>query len=77
MEFLLNKCLAMKISDTFPIDEAVYQLLSSNEKVYTMISRINELARPNASMDLCNFINNLTPAQWYIDDQPEARTSAK
>lgn len=77
VEFLLNNGLAMKITDTFPIDEAVYQLLSSNEKVDTMISRINELARPNASMDLCNFINNLTPAQWHIDDQPEARTSAK
>jgi len=61
VEFLLNNGLAMKITDTFPIDEAVYQLLSSDDKKETMISRINELARPNASMDLCTFIENLPP----------------
>jgi processive 1,2-diacylglycerol beta-glucosyltransferase len=61
-EFLLNNGLAMKITKTFPIDEAVYQLLSNTDKVQTMVRQINHLARPNASMDLCNFILNLNPA---------------
>ena len=60
VEFLLNNGLAMKISSTFPVDEAVYQLLSNTDKVQTMISRINKIARPNASMDLCNFIKTLS-----------------
>jgi processive 1,2-diacylglycerol beta-glucosyltransferase len=59
VEFLLNNGLAMKITSTFPIDEAAYQLLSNTEKVRTMVSRINNIARPNASMDLCNFILSL------------------
>jgi processive 1,2-diacylglycerol beta-glucosyltransferase len=42
VEFLLNNGLAMKISSTFPVDEAVYQLLSNTDKVQTMISRINK-----------------------------------
>lgn len=61
VEFLLNNGLAMKITDTYPIDEAVYQLLSSHDKVETMVDRINEISRPNASMDLCQFIENLPP----------------
>ncbi|HHY83641.1 MAG TPA: glycosyltransferase [Clostridiales bacterium] len=58
-EFLLNNGLAMKITSTFPIDEAVYHLLSMDEIVQTMIERINSMARPNASEDLCKFILNL------------------
>jgi processive 1,2-diacylglycerol beta-glucosyltransferase len=59
-EFLLNNGLAVKITKTFPIDEAVYQLLSNNDKVQTMISRMNKLARPNASEDLADFILSLS-----------------
>lgn len=62
-EFLLNNGLAMKITSTFPIDEAVYQLLSDTEKVQAMISQIDHIAKPNASMDLCNFIMDLIPAE--------------
>ncbi len=59
VEFLLNNGLAMKASKTFPADEAVYQLLTNTEKVHTMISRMNYMARPNSSMDLCDFILSL------------------
>lgn len=58
-EFLLNNGLAMKVTKTYPIDEAVYQLLSNDDKIQTMIQRINDIARPNASMDLCKFIMEL------------------
>ena len=59
VEFLLNNGLAMKITNTFPADEAVYQLLSNTEKVRTMVSRIDNMARPNSSLDLCDFILSL------------------
>jgi processive 1,2-diacylglycerol beta-glucosyltransferase len=59
VEFLLNNGLAMKITKTFPVDEAVYQLLSNSDKVQTMISRMSSIARPNASTDLCSFIAGL------------------
>lgn len=60
-EFLLNNGLAVKITKTYPLDEAVGQLLTNQEKVGAMIGRIKELARPNASKDLCDFILNLPP----------------
>ncbi len=60
-EFLLNNGLAVKITKTYPLDEAVGQLLTNQEKVDAMTGRIKELARPNASKDLCDFILNLPP----------------
>jgi len=58
-EFLLNNGLAMKISKTYPIDEAVYRLLSKDDQLQAMINRIKDIARPNASEDLCKFITSL------------------
>lgn len=55
-EFLLNNGLAMKVTKTYPIDEAIYQLLTNTEKIQAMISRINLMSRPNATADLCDFI---------------------
>jgi processive 1,2-diacylglycerol beta-glucosyltransferase len=58
-EFLLNNGLAMKITKTFPIDEAVYQLLSNSDKVQDMVNQMAKVARPNSAMDLCDFILSL------------------
>ena len=62
VEFLLNNGLAMKVSKTFPIDEAIYALLSDSEKVESMVSQMETIARPNASADLCDFIESLGEA---------------
>ncbi|NLC43011.1 MAG: glycosyltransferase [Clostridiales bacterium] len=59
VEFLLNNGLAMKITKTFPIDEAVYQLLSNSEKVQSMINQMAKVARSKSAMELCKFIMKL------------------
>ncbi len=59
VEFLLNNGLAMKITKTFPIDEAVYQLLSNSDKVQSMINQMAKVARPNSAMELTEFIMSL------------------
>lgn len=56
VEFLLNNGLATKITKTYPVDEVIYQLLSNTDKIQTIISRLNHIARPNAAIDLCDFI---------------------
>lgn len=59
VEFLLNNGLAVKVSDTFPIDEAIYLLLSDGEKFSDLIIRIKNAAKPNATTDLCDLIINM------------------
>ena len=63
VEFLLNNGLAMKITKTFPIDEAIYQLLSNDGKVQSMVNQMSKIARPNSAMELTEFIASLNPAE--------------
>lgn len=55
VEFLLNAGAAIKVSRTFPIDEAVNLILTS--KRMSLISKTIEiLAKPTATRDLVNFV---------------------
>lgn len=56
VEFLLNNGLAMKVSPTYPIDEAVYQLFLYPEKLKNMHSNIKLIGKPDATRDLCQHI---------------------
>lgn len=59
VEFLLNNGLAIKVSKTFPIDEAMYQLLL-HEWHYKMLSDAARfMGKPNASQDICSFVLEL------------------
>ena len=59
VEFMLNNGLAVNITNTFPIDEALYQLFLNPEKLRNMESNIRLVGKPNAARDLCDFIINL------------------
>ena len=59
VEFLLNNGLALRISPTFPIDEALFQLLSSNYRSNSIREAMKYLGKPNAVEDLVNFIIKL------------------
>ena len=52
-EFLLNNGAAIVPSRTFPLEEALWSLLSSPEKMRVMRDNIELLRRPNATADAC------------------------
>lgn len=57
VEFLMNNGLALRISKTFPADEAVYQLLLDPARTRAMVDRILQIAKPNATRDLYRHIS--------------------
>jgi processive 1,2-diacylglycerol beta-glucosyltransferase len=59
VEFMLNNGLAVNVTKTFPIDEALYQLFLYPQKLDNMVSNIKLVGKPNATRDLCDFIVNL------------------
>lgn len=59
VEFMLNNGLAINSTETFPVDEAIYQLFMYPEKLTNMIENIKLIGKPHATRDLCNFIMKL------------------
>ncbi len=55
-EFLLNNGLAIRVSKTFPIDEAVYQLLLHNWRLDMLSQATKNMGKPNAVCDLYDHI---------------------
>ncbi len=56
LEFLLNNGLAQYITETYPVDEAVYQLLSNSWRLENQKNGIRAVGKPYATRDLCEFI---------------------
>ncbi len=56
VEFLLNNGLAMHITKTFSIDEAIFQLLGNEWRQHNMQQVIKHIGRPYAAKDLGDFI---------------------
>lgn len=71
VEFLLNNGAAMKVSSTFPVDEAIYQMFTNTlrENIGEIISA---LGRPNSTRDFLDLIiriaNNKRTERNDIDD---------
>ncbi len=59
LEFLLNNGLAQYITDTYPVDEAVYQLFNNKWKQENLSDGIKYVGKPNAVKELCDFILGL------------------
>lgn len=58
-EFMLNNGIGMSVSETFDVDEAVYQLIHYPFKQEQMIKNVMRFAKPNAAKDLGDFILSL------------------
>ena len=56
VEFLLNNGLAIKISETYPIDEAIYQLMNNNWRRFHLQEMVRRVGKPNATRDLGKLI---------------------
>ncbi|MBR7164239.1 MAG: glycosyltransferase [Clostridia bacterium] len=59
-EFMLNNGIALCVSPTFPITEAIYQLLHCDYKAKAMKQNIKNIAKPNAAASLGEFMLELT-----------------
>lgn len=59
VEFMLNNGLAVHVTKTYPLDEALYQLFMYPEKLENMRRNIELIGKPNASETLCRFVMKL------------------
>lgn len=59
VEFLLNAGAALKISDTFSLSDAIYQLFLNEERLESLYRSISYLGKPNSTENLVKFIMNL------------------
>lgn len=60
VEFLLNNGAALKVSKTFPIDEALYQMFNNTERIKTINDMVSFLGKPNAMRDTVDFIMKIS-----------------
>lgn len=59
LEFLLNNGVAQSVTDTYPVDDAIYQLLNNKPRLDSLENCIRQIGKPNATKDLCDFILGL------------------
>ena len=60
IEFLVNTGVAINVTPTFPLENALYQIFDSKWRREHIMNAVENLAKPNAALDIYNFINNLT-----------------
>lgn len=56
MEFLVNSGAAVMATATFPVDEAIYELLNNEWRLKLLKESIARLGKPNSTRDLCDFV---------------------
>ena len=59
VEFLNNNGCAVLSTQTFQVDEAFFQMFYSTEKLENMKKNIDLIRKPNATVDLCDFITKI------------------
>lgn len=59
VEFFLNNGAALKVSSTFPIDEAIYQVFNNEVRLKSIHEIVGALAKPYATKDIVEFIIGL------------------
>ena len=62
VEFLMNNGMAMLVTKTFPVDEAVYHLFTNPERLRSMRANMHAIAHPDATERLCRFILEMPEA---------------
>lgn len=58
-EFLTNNGVAMLVSNTSPLDDIIYQLLSNPRRLEIMRESIDIIAKPNSTRDICEFAKQI------------------
>ena len=55
-EFLVNNGVAIAVSSTFPVTEAVFQLFTNPKRIEIMKQSIDLISKPNSTEMVCDFI---------------------
>ena len=63
VEFLTNNGLALKVTPTFPIDEAIFQMLSNEWRQVHSDSMIHYIGKPRSAADFAEFVISLKRAE--------------
>ncbi len=58
MEFLVNNGAAMMVTNTFPLDEAVYEMLHYPWRFDLLSQSVQKLGKPDSTTRLCDFITS-------------------
>ncbi len=56
MEFLVNSGAAIMATETFPVDEALYEIMNNHWRLELLEKSVENLGKPNSTKDLCDFI---------------------
>ena len=59
-EFLVNNGAAVMVTETFPLEEALFQMIKSPKRLELLGKSVAELGKPNSTKDVCEFIIKLT-----------------
>ena len=57
-EFLLNNGAAMRVTDTCPLDEVLYELLCNESRFETLKEAISLIRKPDSTVRLCEFVRD-------------------
>ena len=58
-EFMLNNGIAISLSDTYTVDEAIYQLIHFGYRLDQLKQNMKYIAKPNSTRDLGEFMLTL------------------
>lgn len=59
MEFLVNNGAAVAVTDTFGVDEALFELMSHKWRLRLLKLSVSHLGKPNSTATLCDFVQEL------------------
>lgn len=62
-EFLVNNGAAIMVTDTFSLDEALFELLKSPWRLELLKKSVEQLAKPDSTRDVCEFIIKLAEGE--------------
>lgn len=71
VEFLLNNGMALLVTKTFPVDEALYYLFHNPVRIANMRRTMEAIAHPDATERLCQFILDLGEYTQKDSDIPD------
>ncbi len=58
-EFLVNNGAAIMVTDTFSLEEALFEMMESPGRIELLRKSVELLGKPNATRDVCEFVMNL------------------
>lgn len=66
MEFLVNNGAALMVTETFGIDEALFEIMKNPWRLELLKASVEHLGKPNSTKNLCEFIIDLKEKQNEI-----------